>query len=268
MSKLPAGPVKASSASSGSKKVAEAAPASTGLPFGLRRNHLMGIAALVALVISVFVFRGLFGADEDDPTAVAGKKGKRQGKGNAKTGRGGRGLCQLVKCTDEQKAAVKPVLQSYKQAVVADEKGLREAYAAVAAAFTDEELDEASLDEAYATVGEHQDAIDREARKALGAVHEILTPQQRETVAKQVARDGPASLFERGGRGDRPRRVQRRRGKRGAAAAGDDPRARMRQLEQSGRKFNPAVGERDSDREEEDEEADEAEAPTRTSAPI
>jgi Spy/CpxP family protein refolding chaperone len=252
-----------------------AAPASSGLPFGLRRNHLLGIGAVLALLIGVMVFQPFGGGDEEeeDAAAVAGKKGKGKGKGrgkaDARAARGSRGVCQLVQCTDEQKAAIKPLLQGYQQAVAADEKSLREVYAKLAAAFTEEDFDDAALDEAYATVGGHQEAIDREARKTLAAVHEVLTTEQRETIAKQVAREGPASIFERGGRGDRPRRPDRRRGK---PAAEGGARAGARALQQMGGKFQPAQGERDMDREneprEEEEEPEEDNEPARRAAPI
>jgi Spy/CpxP family protein refolding chaperone len=271
MSKLPAGPAKgpySSSKPTSSKPSApEPQPASSnGLPFGLRRNHVIGIVIALAVMIGLVVWNPFGGSDEDAVAAGGkkrkGKKDKEKDKGEAKAAKSSRGLCQLVSCTDEQKETIKPLLQSYQEAIAADEKGLREAYAQVAAAFNEEEFDDTALDEAYTTVGSHQASIDREARRTLAAVHEVLTAEQRDIVAKQVAKDGLAALFDKGARGGAGglKRPERRKSAKvpGVERPGADA---ARAMHEMGSKFKPSEGGNvDREDEPEAEEAEEAEA--------
>ena len=76
-----------------------------------------------------------------------------------------------------------------------------EAYAALGEAYGKDAFDDGDLDDAYDAIADANAAIEAEARKTLAEIHEHLSADQRDIVARLVSRDGPASLFDKKSRG-------------------------------------------------------------------
>lgn len=157
------------------------------------------------VVVLYFGFSGDDGDAKNDPTAQSKKgKGKRRGKGKRDTGRkgesGGVGIgkmCAKLDCSKAQLSSFKGMVREHRKNTGSQRRGLAEAHAKIAAELAEDTIDTAALDEAFADATTRRAEIDNSARGVLEAMHAKLSGEQREGLAKMVARHGPSMLLSR-----------------------------------------------------------------------
>jgi len=172
---------------------------------GLSRNTWFLVGGVMLVVVLYFGFSG--GDDDakkDDATAQAKKGKKRRGKGKRDKTRGGESggvgvgkMCAKIDCSEAQLASFRGMVKEHRKNTSSQRRGLAEAHAKMAAELAEDTIDTDALDEAFEDATAHRAEMDNSARGVLEAMHAKLSAAQRESLAKMVARHGPALLLSR-----------------------------------------------------------------------
>ena len=188
---------------------------------GLSRNTWFAIGGV--LLVGVLYF-GFSGDDEpaDDAKVENGKKKnkrkkkKRSDKGAVVEGGVGVGkMCAKLDCSEAQLNSFKEMVKQHRKQTSAQRRALAGAHAKIAAEIAEDTLDTAALDDAFADAAEQRAAIDNGAREVLEAMHGKLSAEQREGLAKLVARHGPTMLLARPADGGESKKSAAGKGKKG-----------------------------------------------------
>ena len=232
---------------------------------GLSRNVWFGIGGVMLAVVLYLGFSGGDAAEgSKDAQAQKAKSKKGKGKRKKRVAGGGDGggvgigkVCARLDCSKEQLTAFKALVKEHRKGTAPQRRGLSEAHVKIAAELSEDTLDTAALDEAYADAAQQQAQLDASARGVLVAMHAQLSSAQREALAKMVARHGPTKLLARPSSAS-PARSKKGRKKRG--------RRRRKGKKKDGQAPAEAEGEAAADAPA-DGEAPEAPAPAEPEAP-
>ncbi len=114
--------------------------------------------------------------------------------------RDGHGMCERIKCTDDQREEMKQVRRELGTDLEADRQAIKELQSQIAAEFAKDKPDEKKMKRLYAKVDQHRDNMRDRTHDAMMELHALLTPEQRKQVADAMAKRGPKALMG-GGKG-------------------------------------------------------------------
>ena len=190
------------------------------------RNRLIPIVGAGALVAVVAI--AMAGDDEEEKDKKE-EKAEREGRGGADRGergerkfRGATKLCRRLKCDESQDEPLKEIISTFKDKKRAADKEIREQRKLFAEAYGADEVDDTKMREAEAAILAQRKATIDAAHEGLIELHGLLSPEQRESLAKVVSRGGPLEPYDerlkgsgkRGrDKGDRSRGRKDRRGR-------------------------------------------------------
>lgn len=170
---------------------------------GLSRNTWFAIGGVLLVGVLYFGFSGddesAEGAKvEDGKKKSKRKKKKRSDKGAVVEGGVGVGkMCAKLDCSEAQLNSFKEMVKQHRKQTSPQRRALAGAHAKIAAEIAEDTLDTIALDDAFTDAAEQRAAIDNDARGVLEAMHGKLSAEQREALAKLVARHGPTTLLAR-----------------------------------------------------------------------
>ncbi len=170
---------------------------------GLSRNTWFAVGGVMLVGVLYFGFSSDEEAGEDAKVVSGkkknkGKKKKRSDKSAVVEGGVGVGkMCAKLDCSEAQLEAFKEMVKQHRKQTSTQRRALAGAHAKIAAEIAEDTLDTAALDEAFADAADQRAAIDNDARGVLEAMHGKLSAEQREGLAKLVARHGPTMLLAR-----------------------------------------------------------------------
>lgn len=188
---------------------------------GLSRNTWFAIGGVLLVGVLYFGFSGDDESAEDAKVENGKKKNKRKKKKRSDKGavvEGGVGvgkMCAKLDCSEAQLNAFKEMVKQHRKQTSTQRRALAGAHAKIAAEIAEDTLDTAALDDAFADAAEQRAAIDNDARGVLEAMHGKLSAEQREGLAKLVARHGPTMLLARPADGGDSRKSAKGKGKKG-----------------------------------------------------
>jgi len=111
----------------------------------------------------------------------------------------GRGLCQMLECTDAQQTAVTKIKQEQHAEIEEAFKAIGELRTKLAAEFAKPKLDTAAIDKLQAQINALHADMANARLDAMKDLHAVLTPEQRTKMAEKMKRGGPG--HHRGGKG-------------------------------------------------------------------
>lgn len=114
----------------------------------------------------------------------------------------GEKMCERLSCTDAQKAELKKIRDATRPKIQAEREAMRGIKGEIAAEFRKDRLDNARLKALYGQLDARKDTIEGLRRGMMTQIHAVLTPAQREQMARAFERRGDGKHGgKRGGHG-------------------------------------------------------------------
>lgn len=162
------------------------------------RNRLIPIVGAGALVAVVAI--AMAGDDEDEAKDKKEQRAEREGRDGADRGerrfRGSTKICRQLKCDESQDEPLKEILTTFKDKKRAADQAIRAERKVFAEAYGADEVDDTKMREAQAEIVAQRKATFDAAHEGLIELHGLLSPEQRASLAKIVAKGGPLEPFE------------------------------------------------------------------------
>jgi Spy/CpxP family protein refolding chaperone len=212
----------------------------------IQKNALLPLVVAGGLVAAVAVAVA-GGDDEPKPEKVAKVEPRAENPDGADIpARHKSQLCRRLQCTTEQDEPVYELIVEHREEAKLRAKESKTARRKVAELYAADEVDEEALRAVYGEIAEAEGKVQLQAYESIVTLHSLLSPEQRATLGKMLARTPPEELLGRPGRDkDAPRdkgRASARRG-RGDAAPKLDPADHAARAE-AARARRAAAGER------------------------
>jgi Spy/CpxP family protein refolding chaperone len=147
----------------------------------------------------------LVGALASGDVAGPDRDTEARGRGNGQIAR----LCRQIECTQEQRASLAEIAKELRKDLKKQRKGAKQARKALADEFRKAKPSKRSMKKHHDALAGHQNKAQSSMHEALVKAHAILTPEQREKVAKRIEKRGPKAAL-KGGRGKRQGKARRR----------------------------------------------------------
>jgi Spy/CpxP family protein refolding chaperone len=136
--------------------------------------------------------------------AVGDASGPGRGEGVRTSGTGQiERLCRQIQCTKEQRATLTEIAKDLRKDLKKQRETAKEARKALADEFRKAKPSQRSMKKQHERLAGHQRNVQSSVHEALMKAHAILTPEQREKVAKRIEKRGPKATLKGGGKGKR-----------------------------------------------------------------
>lgn len=112
-------------------------------------------------------------------------------------------LCRQIECTKEQRASLTEIAKELRADIKKQRAAAREARKALADEFRKDKPSKRSMKKQHEALAGHHSEVQSSVNEALMKAHSVLTPEQREKVAKRIEKRGPKAALKGGGKGKR-----------------------------------------------------------------